>query len=299
MRLLTNGIVFEALPSTIILHPSTPTTVKLHGTPLEVGALEIQGFSTHTLGVKSNCRLKHMKKRKFPNTYIVDVIPALPKISAQTTLEIPPTDLLKMPGTVADNIICSAYISLYNGESSECTVTLRNDSLIPIEHLDISMSSNVDNELIKKILQFDENEIQAHLPIKPNTEIKFKVDIFAEADFLCPLQTVSHGPQSLGFSNISSGHASLPSRMSSPLPKRGSELTSSFRSTNSSSLNYPNSHHSMGNPNAQVIDAFIKIRYSGGEAMASGFCRQCTIRFNLELLQSAQITAWDVLPAET
>uniref|UniRef100_T1GJK6 Uncharacterized protein n=1 Tax=Megaselia scalaris TaxID=36166 RepID=T1GJK6_MEGSC len=146
---------------------------------------------------------------------------------------------------------------------------------------------------------FDENEIQAHLPIKPNTEIKFKVDIFAEADFLCPLQTVSHGPQSLGFSNISSGHASLPSRMSSPLPKRGSELTSSFRSTNSSSLNYPNSHHSMGNPNAQVIDAFIKIRYSGGEAMASGFCRQCTIRFNLELLQSAQITAWDVLPAET
>ncbi|XP_055593294.1 protein brunelleschi-like [Uranotaenia lowii] len=63
IRLLTTGVFFEAFPQTVMLQPNVLTTVALHGTPIESGELDIQGYSTHTLGVKSNCRLKHMLHR--------------------------------------------------------------------------------------------------------------------------------------------------------------------------------------------------------------------------------------------
>jgi len=53
----------------------------LTGIPKEVGEIEINGYSTHTLGVKSNCRLKNI-----PNvpetTYNVQVIPSMPILEA-------------------------------------------------------------------------------------------------------------------------------------------------------------------------------------------------------------------------
>lgn len=48
----------------------------------------------------------------------------------------------------------------------------------------------------------------------------------------------------------------------------------------------------------QQIEAQLRLKYSGGEALVAGYCRQCAVSFNLELLPSAQITSWDVLPAE-
>jgi hypothetical protein len=79
MRLLTSGVVFESLPETVVLSPSgsPPTVITLHGTPRESeGQLQLQGYSTHTLGVKSNCRLRHMNG--FPPHYEVEVVPSLP-----------------------------------------------------------------------------------------------------------------------------------------------------------------------------------------------------------------------------
>lgn len=50
--------------------------------------------------------------------------------------------------------------------------------------------------------------------------------------------------------------------------------------------------------NSQHVEAQLRIKFSGGEALAEGFCRQCAVSFNLELLPSTMITGWDVLPAE-
>ena len=73
MRLLTNGVVFESMPESIALSlESGATAVMLVGTSREVGELEILGFSIHTLGVKSNCRLKHMGGMPY-SQYIVEV----------------------------------------------------------------------------------------------------------------------------------------------------------------------------------------------------------------------------------
>lgn len=60
---------------------SSYQSIILTGIPKEVGEIEINGYSTHTLGVKSNCRLKSI-----PNipetTYNVQVIPSMPRMEA-------------------------------------------------------------------------------------------------------------------------------------------------------------------------------------------------------------------------
>lgn len=157
MRLLTNGIVFESLPQTVTLQPHVPTYVTLHGTPIEVGQLEIQGYSTHSLGVKSNCRLKHMRGRNFPPNYLIDVIPALPRISAKTSL--PQTATFSSLAS-CDIVITSASLTLYNGESSTCIVTIINESSLPVEHLEVTINSNVEMEVQKKMFKIDEQDLQ-------------------------------------------------------------------------------------------------------------------------------------------
>lgn len=114
MRLLTNGVVFESIPESISLPAeSSSIAVTLAGTPREVGDLEILGFSTHTLGVKSNCRLRHMDAMPHP-AYTVEVVPALPRINVETSL----------PRTASfssgENIVTSASVSLYGGERYVC-----------------------------------------------------------------------------------------------------------------------------------------------------------------------------------
>lgn len=137
MRLLTAGVVFESIPETVILQPDTPTMVTLLGTPKEFGQLDILGYSTHTLGVKSNCRLKHMPEScKFMPMYTIDVIPSLPIMALETNLPPSPT-FSTLPNY--ENIVSSASVSLYNGQSTECTVTVTNTSDVPIEFIDVAI----------------------------------------------------------------------------------------------------------------------------------------------------------------
>ncbi|KAH8279570.1 hypothetical protein KR018_002003 [Drosophila ironensis] len=316
MRLLTNGVVFESLPQSIVLQPHVPTYVSLHGTPIETGQLDLQGYSTHTLGVKSNCRLKHMRGRSFPPNYLVDVIPALPRIAVKTSL--PQTATFSNMNS-ADIVVTSASLTLYNGESSSCTITITNESsTLSLEHLEVNINSNVEQELQKKIFRIDEEALKAKLPVPPLGSIDFELEVYAEADFVCPQPPASvhssaaggeYGASSLTqYSNMSaSGHASLPSRVSSPQHRRNDPHHSSFRSTISGAQHslaalslQPGGAgpSSLGSQYSQHVEAQVRLKYSGGEALTAGYCRHCAVSFNLELLPSAQITSWDVLPAE-
>lgn len=318
MRLLTNGVVFESLPETIVLPTGTPTMATLHGTPIEYGSLEIQGYSTHTLGVKSNCRLKTMFDRSFPPNYMVDVIPAMPKLTIATSL--PQTATFSNMSN-ADCVIVSASITIYNGETSECIITLTNSSNIPIEFLEETLQSQMDVKLQNLIFKWSREELQSKLPIGPKQSVDFVVTIYAEADFLGPIvngggitslpSSGGHhadiaGPTSLtgGMSTLSvSGHTSLPSRMSSPIntPNRRTELTSSFRSNHSGHSSLATislGAAAAGSSTVRHLEMQFRFRYSGGEGLREGYCRQCAVSFNLEFMPSAQVTNWDVLPAE-
>lgn len=329
MRLLTNGIVFESLPETTVLPALSASTITLRGTPIEHGSLEILGYSTHTLGVKSNCRLKHMNRDRdrlsqFPPSFNVDVIPALPTLEIRTSCL--PMDTLACI-TNTDNVITSTNITLYCGETTECTLTLINSSSITIEHLEESMQSSLDSKTQDLVFLWSSDDIQSQMPLKPNQSLTIKLKIIGYADFLGPItggsaanasssimssqhngiSTANEGYNSLtgAMSGMSiSGHTSLPSRMGSPInvPKRN-EFNSSFRSKTHSG----NSGHSSlvtysqgaSGSNTRQLEAQFRFRYSGGEGFKKGFCRNCAVLFNLEFLPSAQITNWDVLPAET
>lgn len=325
MRLLTNGVVFESLPETTVLPALTSSTITVRGTPIENGSLEILGYSTHTLGVKSNCRLKHMKRDRdrltqFPPSFSVEVIPALPRLEIKTSCL--PMDTLACI-TNTDNVIASTSISLYCGETTECTLTLINCSNIVIEHLEESMHSSLDAKTQDLVFSWSPEEIRSQLPLKPNGSLTIRLEIIGYTDFLGPVNVGStlnapsimssqhngvtagnDGYNSLtgGMSALSlSGPTSLPSRMGSPinLPKRN-ELNSSFRSkTNSGHSSLVTYSQGASGSNSRQLDAQFRFRYSGGEGLEKGYCRNCAVLFNLEFLPSCQITNWDVLPAET
>lgn len=328
MRLLTTGIVFESLPQTIVLPTQSKTIVTLCGTPIEHGKLDVQGYSTHTLGVKSNCRLKHMTDRSsiFPPHFTVDVIPAMPKLDIKTSCQ--PLDTLAGIANI-DNIITSTTISLYNGERIECTLTLTNTSTIPIEYLEESIQSSMDTKVQNQVFTWSAAEIQSQLPLQPNKSLTIQLTVYGHADFLGPIAVTNIGIggngslsssshhnngsqyQDAGMNSLSggmsalsaSGHTSLPSRMGSPinLPKRN-ELSASFRSkthSGHSSLVTYSLNPSAGNGGGpRQFEAQFRFKYSGGDGYREGYCRTCAILFNLEFLPSAQITHWDVLPAE-
>uniref|UniRef100_A0A6B2EIB5 Putative targeting complex trapp subunit n=1 Tax=Phlebotomus kandelakii TaxID=1109342 RepID=A0A6B2EIB5_9DIPT len=304
MRLLSTGIVFESRPQTISLVASpAATSVTLQGTPLEVGKLEILGYSTHTLGVKSNCRLRDMQRSRqhLPTSANVEVIPALPTLSVTTSLP-------------------EKGLTLYNGEEAKVAVTLTNTGSVQIEFLEGAIHSQLDSATQARIFHWvTPEEVNRALPIAPQASVTFTLRIFGDADFLGPVnlsllsagaglspaQVAHDGPQSLSVGSTSlmtvTSGPSNHSRVSSPTHRRNTELTSSFRSTHSghSSLATVSLNTATMGTGTRHMEAQLRLRFSGGAGYQEGYCRQVSAALPLELLPSAHITNWDVLPAET
>lgn len=239
MRLLTSGVVFESIPETVLLPSDTPIPLTLNGTPKESGDLEVLGYSTHTLGVKSNCRLRYMKN--FLPSYSIEVIPSLPIMEVKTSL---PQSATFSTFQNFENVVTSASISLYNGESTECTITLTNRSQVPIEMLEVSMQSVLEPGLQDQIFQWSKENLESQLPLLPNSSASLTLYLYSAANFL----TTGYGVPELSSGVFGSSHASsimsasagpssLPSRLNSPVYStmggsfhgRRNELTSSFR----------------------------------------------------------------------
>lgn len=239
MRLLTSGVVFESIPESVVLTPDTPVSLTLNGTPKEHGELEVLGYSTHTLGVKSNCRLRHMKA--FLPSYTIEVIASLPVVEVKTSLPQSAT-FSTIPNF--ENVVTSASVSLYNGESVECVITLTNTGPVPVEMLEVSMQSVLDAGLQDQIFHWDKDSLDQQLPLMPNSSASLTLHLYSAANFL----NAGYGVPELSSGVFGSSHASsimsasagpssLPSRLNSPVHGtmggsfhgRRNELTSSFR----------------------------------------------------------------------
>ncbi|KAF2898541.1 hypothetical protein ILUMI_07633 [Ignelater luminosus] len=317
MRLLTSGVVFESIPETVVLPSDTPTSVTLNGTPKESGELEILGYSTHTLGVKSNCRLRYMLN--FLPLYSIEVIPALPTMEIKTSL---PQSATFSSFQNFENVVTSASISLYNGESTECTITLTNTSQVPIEMLEVSIQSVLDPSLQDQIFKWSQENLESQLPLMPNGTASLTLYLYSAANFLATgFGTAELSSGVFGSSHASSimsmsaGPSSLPSRLNSPVHSamgssfhgaRRNELNSSFRSSNSGQSSMTTTgYRSPGaltlpqHAASSIVEGQLQLRYSGGAGLQAGYCRTCSVFLTLEMLPSLQVTNWDVLPAET
>lgn len=245
--------------------------------------------------------------------YKVNVVSALPTIELKTSLPLPP------PQSTSDSVICTAKASLFNGESQECAVTITNSSNIAIDYMEVDLHSSLDAKTHKRMFSFNPEEVSSNLPLAPGKSFVLSVKVYGDADFigsmgapamssLSPHQQ-NDGPSSLsGVNSLMSGIGnSLPSRVSSPI-RRNNEQNSSFRSTSTAAGTVNSGHSSLatlslgtilnGGNQTRSLDAQLKFRYSGGNAHNEGFCRECTLALNFELLPSIQVTSWDVLPAE-
>ncbi|XP_018334201.1 protein brunelleschi [Agrilus planipennis] len=316
MRLLTSGVVFESIPETVVLPSDTPTLVTLNGSPKESGELEVLGYSTHTLGVKSNCRLRYMKG--FLPQYTIEVIPTLPTVEVKTSL---PESATFSTFQNFENVVTSASLSLYNGESTQCVITIANTSQVPVEMLEVSIQSVLEPSLQDQIFKWSNDDLQKQLPLLPGNSASLTINLYSAANFLA---SGFNGPELssgvFGSSHASSimsasaGPSSLPSRLNSPVHStmgnsfhgRRNDLNSSFRSSNSGQSSMtttgcrsPGALTLPQHVASAVVDAQLQLRFSGGSGFQAGYCRSCSIFITLEMIPSMQVTNWDVLPAET
>lgn len=292
MRLLTGGAVFESVPETIVLPPDIATSLTLNGWARESGELELSGYSTHTLGVKSNCRLRHMPvSSNYPPYYKVQVVPALPLLEVSTSF--PPS--VSFSNFHDENTVTSASVSLYHGESTECIITLKNVSEVPVEMLEIEINSILEPSLQEQIFRCDNTEINKFLPIPPGESVNVTLYFHSVANFLAPNASVSPTiPQDMSSGMFSSMNTSIPG---GSIPSR---FNSSFRSSNSGQSSIAGGLTTLfqQQPSTSVIEGQLKLKYSGAEGLSSEYCRTCSVFLMLEMLPSLQVTNWDVLPAE-
>lgn len=282
MRLLTNGVVFETLPLTVTLPPdAVKYPVTLAGTPKEVGELEISGYSTHTLGVKSNCRLKNLPKIQ-QSQFVIEVVPALPLLEAKIVIG-------------PENEQTSSVISLYAGERTVYDLVLQNVGRGPVEVVEIIVDSGLDSNMIT----CDTTPLKEHLPLAEDEQVRLPVTFFAVANF------VNSFPPDAGSmrSSLFSGTNSIPSLSSSFRPGMYDHLTTptpSFRSGPSSLNSLSSQFNKLNIDNStKGIECRLKVRYSAKPGLDAGYCRVATVLLHIDITNSILISNWDVLPAET
>lgn len=159
ITLISDGVPLEMKPFSINLPPETKntTSIQLIGIPrpstkstddydFSPAKIEIFGYSTHLLGVKSNCKFDMLPKMKFPSQYIVGVSPPLPRIEFRFPDEC--TNIFVDPIPV-DQVDKDLVIT-------EVRASIRMNGILNTQ-LSILNSSNVDLDYISLKEQFSDN----------------------------------------------------------------------------------------------------------------------------------------------
>nr|CAD7570305.1 unnamed protein product [Timema californicum] len=216
--------------------------------PFELKVSNMVRYSTHTLGVKSNCRLRHMPGFPHPH-YTVEVIPTLPLLQVSTSL----------PKLLSPSDIASC-ISLYAGESAECSVVLNNVGTTPVDLLEVSVESGFDSS---QVFQWSHDNLQAQLPLLPGASASFTLYLNSMHEFLAPASYFEHDASSPAFGSLMSGPSSLPLSLD-----RRAELTPSIRGVQSSE-NFDVECLSSIRPNGAQLGHFFKNQEMGNSILVA------------------------------
>lgn len=177
MVLCVEGCEFEPYPTCLSLPAKTgPHTVILLGIPQSAGQLRITGYNVTVFGVESTCKLTEENlenKHAFP--VIVDVVPAMPLLQVSTGLpkvrsQPPDPDSPQSAATLV------TAVTLYAGQSMKGTITLENIGRLPVDSLNITISSK-EGEGANELFSFDDKEIVSKLPVVPGDTTDITVTI--------------------------------------------------------------------------------------------------------------------------
>jgi len=183
IKLLTDGVPIDSKATGIRMEadPNLQVSVSLVGIPRHIlrssddsaelcstNRLEIFGYSTHLLGVKSNCRLDAMPQTRLLSKIAVDVCPSLPKLEYQLSSETTGCfEIEHIPVDQVDEnlVVLEARVELQRGEDLDAQLTILNSSNVHLQYIfvkqkllqngkRISLSDDViriDEELLEKI----------------------------------------------------------------------------------------------------------------------------------------------------
>lgn len=153
ISLLADGVPLETKPYSLVIPPgpNSTTTIQLIAIPrqsltssddiadLSTSKIDIFGYSTHLLGVKSNCRLDIIPKSKFPSQYTVDVSPPLPKIDFQFSHVLGNlfADPIPLDQVGVDLLVMEVKVNLLLDTKLDTTITILNSSNVDLHYLHI------------------------------------------------------------------------------------------------------------------------------------------------------------------
>ncbi|CAG2158996.1 unnamed protein product [Oppiella nova] len=320
MALMTDGLAFETYPTSLTLgSESQNTTVSLTGIPRASGRLDILGYTTHALGVKSECRLRELpkaKKLKLPKCYSVEIIPFLPLIGITCSLP-KANQFSSLLANDSTHIAYSASVTMFAGEKRTCQITLSNNSPNSelIELINISVVSKLPKENEKLLFEWSESSINRDLPLACGSAVTFDLTLNAIGDFVVdPNQNKSNTRAANRSTVASRTQTPYSSHQNSPSHTGGTSATKKTQLLGSTTLANFISELQTSNKSKQisdkriteslefcpskVVEAILQFEYSGGPGLASGYCRQSSLAIIIEIQPSLLITHWDVLPAD-
>lgn len=282
---LTEGPSFDSIPATITLPGNSgPHSVSILGTPKTSGPLKITGYTTNILGVESHCRLSSLPILK-KSHFMVDVVPPLPLLKVTTSLP-KATHFLGLEQK-EKSASCSALISLMSGESCEYEVRLTNSGKIPVDSIDVFLEE--DDEGIREIFSWSEENIKTQLPLEPGHHILFTLYVKAIGNFI--ISSNSGIPSPVHFPTTPTPH-----KMTNMKEHRKSrrEPSAAFLET---SYDPSFTQNFDAEKLLKIIETTLKFRYSGGECDSEGYCRISTLLLRAEIKPSVAFTHWTTLPA--
>lgn len=168
IKLLTDGVPLETKSLSLKLDsdPDSQTTIHLVGIPRQLSKtaddtdqisnrLEIFGYSTHLLGVKSNCRLDMIPKANLPSQYIIDISPPLPRIEFQFSDDIDSIVIDPIPADDVDKDLVVMIIKIISRPNVEIDANLAilNSSNVDVTYL--FARENSKNSTLPNIITLD------------------------------------------------------------------------------------------------------------------------------------------------
>ncbi|XP_005094615.1 trafficking protein particle complex subunit 9 isoform X2 [Aplysia californica] len=229
-------------------------TVKLMVRPKSAGTLKILGYTTIVYGVKSNCRLRDLVNLR-PSPMSEIVIEVIPPLPhLALCCSLPKATVFSSSGNSAD-VVASGSATLFAGQSMEGIVTVQNTSDQLVEKLSVRINSKNDVQgSLSRVVSWVEENITSQLPIETTGQLCFSLYMHGDSDFLQPSEMVSGSGASMS----------------------------------------PRSRSESAEVKEKSIDTVLSLQYSGGEGLTAGYCRQCSLALNIDILPSVYITRWDL-----
>ncbi|XP_062576163.1 trafficking protein particle complex subunit 9-like [Saccostrea cucullata] len=168
MGLMVEGVEIEPYPCNPSIPAETgPYLVKLLWRPKTAGDLDITGYFTSVMGVKSHCKLKDLPQINLEKI-TVKVIPQLPQV--QLTTSLPKADNF-LSGNDSEYVVTSGTTTLFAGQRS-------------IDLKDLLPRKPSNTEFLTQMFEWSMENIQSQLPLQPNSVMCFTLCINGVSDFM-------------------------------------------------------------------------------------------------------------------